>query len=94
MKSEVREMAKNFGVIEEILIAAPTDGLWDDGRCDEDQLGATYDELERAMVITREEFNKYDSWSDREKEVWGIFNKLNDQNKHKMIPIPVYKKNK
>ena len=92
MKSEVREMAKNFGVIEEILIAAPTDGLWDDGRCDEDQLGATYDELEQAMLITREEFNKYDSWSDREKEVWGIFNKLNDQNKHKMRPIPVYKK--
>ena len=46
MKSQVRELAAHLGVHGSIVHAAPTDGLWDDNRTDEDQLGATYDELE------------------------------------------------
>jgi len=90
MKSEVREMARELGVNEEILVAQPTDGLWGDGRSDEDQIGASYDELESAMMVTKEEFSNYSSWSDRKKEVWKIYNTFNDMNKHKMRPIPVF----
>ena len=92
MKSEVREMAKKLGVNSQILNATPTDGLWGDGRNDEDQIGATYDELEWAMVLTKKEFSDYSSWSDRKKEVWKIYNRLNSINKHKMRPIPVFTK--
>lgn len=85
MKSEVYALAREVGVIEEILNAPPTDGLWEDGRNDEDQIGATYDELEWAM-----EFNdSHDNLSDRQKEVLRIFHSYHRQNKHKMIPIPV-----
>lgn len=85
MKSEVYALAREAGVIEEILNAPPTDGLWEDGRNDEDQIGATYDELEWAM-----EFNgSQDNLSDRQKEVLRIFHSYHRQNKHKMIPIPV-----
>lgn len=49
MKSEVYALGKQLGIIQEILDARPTDGLWDDGRTDEDQIGATYDELEWAL---------------------------------------------
>ena len=90
MKSEVREMAKELGVNEEILVASPTDGLWGDARTDEDQLGATYDELEWAMLVTKEEFKNYSNWDNRQKEVWRIYNIHNDKNKHKMRPIPVF----
>ena len=94
MKSEVREMSRELGINEEILIAPPTDGLWGDSRTDEDQLGATYDELEWAMMVTSEEFKQHSSWSSRKKEVWLIYNRFNDINKHKMRPIPVFIKNK
>ena len=90
MKSEVREMARELGVNEEILVAQPTDGLWGDGRNDEDQIGATYDELEWAMMVTKKEFSEYSSWLNRKKEVWEIYNRLNNINKHKMRPIPVF----
>ena len=50
MKSEVYELGSNLGIINSILTAKPTDGLWDDGRTDEDQLGVSYDELEWAMT--------------------------------------------
>jgi|TARA_R110001583_G_scaffold510_3_gene4646 NAD+ synthase len=92
MKSEVREMAKKLGVNSQILNATPTDGLWGDGRNDEDQIGATYDELEWAMMLTKKEFSDYSSWSDRKKEVWKIYNRLNSINEHKMRPIPVFTK--
>ena len=51
MKSQVRAIAKELNIIDEIIIAKPTDGLWDDTRSDEDQIGATYDELEKAMEL-------------------------------------------
>ena len=87
MKSEVRSLAKAMGIIQEIVDAPPTDGLWGDNRTDEDQIGANYDELEWAM-----EFNgDPDSLDERKKEVLKIYKKFHNQNKHKMIDIPIYK---
>jgi len=87
-KTEVRQMARELGIIEEILTAKPTDGLWDDDRTDEDQMGATYEELEWAMNFNRNP----EELVGRQKEVYYIYNKLNNQNKHKMVAIPVFKK--
>jgi NAD+ synthase len=87
-KTEVRLMAKELGIIEDIILAKPTDGLWDEDRTDEDQLGATYEELEKMM-----DFNgNPDELFGRDKEIYYIYKKFNTQNKHKMIPIPIYKK--
>jgi NAD+ synthase len=88
-KTEVRQMAKELGVIEEILVAKPTDGLWEDDRTDEDQIGATYEELEWAMNFKENPQKLFG----RQKEVYYIFNKLNKQNKHKINLIPIFKKN-
>jgi NAD+ synthase len=73
---------------EEILIAKPTDGLWEDNRSDEDQIGATYEELEWVMEFKGSPQELFG----RQKEVYYIFNKLNNQNKHKINLIPVFKK--
>jgi NAD+ synthase len=86
-KTEVRQMARELGVIEEILIAPPTDGLWEDDRSDEDQIGATYEELEWAL-----EYNGTDDVNERQKEILNIYKKFNTQNKHKMVEIPIFKK--
>tara|TARA_B100000780_G_scaffold80709_1_gene54995 strand:+ start:24067 stop:24852 length:786 start_codon:yes stop_codon:yes gene_type:complete len=89
-KTDVFEISKILGVIDEILEAKPTDGLWDDGRTDEDQIGATYKELEWAMV--QKDLNKKSiDFKGREKQVFEILTKLNKKNLHKMIPIPIYK---
>jgi NAD+ synthase len=85
MKTEVFTLAKELNIIQSIQSAAPTDGLFDDGRSDEDQIGATYPELEWAMEFKGDE----SSVTQRQKEVLTIFNRLNSANKHKMIPIPV-----
>ena len=87
MKSEVFGLASHMGVISSILNAAPTDGLWDDDRSDEDQIGATYDELEWAMEFSgsAEDLNK------RQLEVIKIYNKMHLANLHKMNSIPVCK---
>lgn len=77
-KTEVWELGKHFGVDERIINAAPTDGLWDDGRTDEDQLGASYVQLEEAM--------EYGTGPGVE-----VLQKFNSQNKHKMEPIPTFK---
>lgn len=87
MKSEVFELAKEMGIVESIQNAVPTDGLWADERSDEDQLGATYNELEWAM-------NKYaisteNCYHGRQKEVFEIFTRLHHANRHKMEAIPV-----
>ncbi|MFL2975787.1 MAG: NAD(+) synthase [Candidatus Thalassarchaeaceae archaeon] len=88
-KSDVFAIGKELGVIEEILDAVPTDGLWDDGRTDEEQMGASYEELEWAM---RELENPSGSeTTDREKEVMRLYAELHDANSHKMVPIPVFK---
>ena len=77
-KSEVWEIGKSINILQEIIEAAPTDGLWDDGRTDEGQLGLKYEELEEAM-------NNINSIN-REK-----YEKIRKMNLHKMEPIPVCK---
>jgi NAD+ synthase len=84
-KSEVFELASHLDVVRSIQDAKPTDGLWGDGRSDEDQLGATYPELEWAMDFIGDEH----SLTERQKEVLAIYQKFHKQNKHKMEPIPV-----
>ena len=77
-KSEVWELGKELGILKEIIDAPPTDGLWDDGRTDEGQLGFKYKDLEDAMTNP-------DSPHKAEYE------KIRKQNLHKMEPIPVCK---
>jgi NAD+ synthase len=84
-KTEVFELAGSLNIVESILTAKPTDGLWEDGRSDEDQMGASYPELEWAMEFKGDE-EKLDP---RQKEVLAIFRRLNKINKHKMEPVPV-----
>ena len=77
-KSEIWELGKELGILKEIIDAPPTDGLWDDGRTDEGQLGFKYKDLEDAMINP-------DSPHRQEYE------KIRKQNLHKMDPIPVCK---
>ena len=88
MKSEVYDLAKKLGVSNEIINALPTDGLWDDGRVDEDQLGVTYDELEWAMNYDSENLNQKSS------RILEVYNKHRQHNLHKMKKIPIFKKDK
>jgi len=88
LKSEVYEIAKYLGVNEEIIVAAPTDGLWGDDRTDEDQIGASYPELEWAMQMKEEGKNETD-FEGRQRTVFEIFKNYNTANKHKMVAIPV-----
>ncbi len=88
MKSEVYKLGAFLKVPESILNAPPTDGLFGDDRTDEDQLGASYDELEWAMKMA-EKGNTADQFTGREKEVFEIFTRRNKANQHKMMPIPV-----
>ena len=85
MKSEVYDAGIELGIIDSIMLAAPTDGLWGDTRTDEDQIGASYNELEWAMTFNGDK----SSLSSKQKEVLEIYNKFNTANKHKMLPIPV-----
>lgn len=84
-KTEVFNLAKVLGIVESIQLAAPTDGLWADGRTDEDQIGATYPELEWAMEFDGSE----SSLSERQLTVLSIYRRLHAINQHKMQPIPV-----
>ena len=90
MKSQVYELAKALNISEDIVKAAPTDGLFGDSRTDEDQIGASYDELEWAMKMA-EENRTTEDFSGREREVFEIFQARNRANRHKMEPIPVCK---
>lgn len=87
MKSQVYALATELGVTHHILNARPTDGLFADGRTDEDQIGATYDELEWAMqyIENKESY----TLSDRQQIVMSIYTSRNKANRHKMDPIPV-----
>ena len=88
LKSEVRTLAAYLDVPKSILDAKPTDGLFGDDRSDEDQLGASYDELEWAMESIANNF-PMKNFTKREKEVYTIYKKLNKMNQHKMNSIPV-----
>jgi NAD+ synthase len=90
MKSEVYDLAAYLGVPSSIQEAQPTDGLFGDSRTDEDQIGASYDELEWAMKM-QDENKTVNDFSDRKKEVFKIYNRLNSINQHKMMPIPICK---
>jgi NAD+ synthase len=91
MKSEVYQLGKFLKVPESILNVEPTDGLWQDGRTDEDQIGATYDELEWAMNYLKTGVIDYLKAPDidRQSEVLKIYTTRHNANKHKMNPIPV-----
>ena len=88
MKSDVFALGAFQQVPESILVARPTDGLFGDDRSDEDQIGATYDELEWAMKVVAEGKTGND-FSGREKDVVAIYVKRNANNRHKMVAIPV-----
>jgi NAD+ synthase len=85
-KTEVRELGRYLGVPQEIINATPTDGLWDDDRNDEEQIGATYEELEWVMEYG---INKQ-SYTEKEFKVLKIYQNFNEKNKHKMVPIPIF----
>jgi NAD+ synthase len=87
-KSEVFELAAHVKVPKSILEAAPTDGLFGDSRTDEDQIGASYDELEWAMKM-QDQGKSISDFQGRQEEVFKIYSGRNRANKHKMEPIPV-----
>lgn len=88
VKSEVYALASHLNVPNSIQKAQPTDGLFGDSRTDEDQIGASYDELEWAMHMQDLGKNNTD-FTGRELEVFKIYTRLNSINQHKMIPIPI-----
>ena len=87
LKTEVYELAKTLNINDEIIDADPTDGLWEENKTDEDQIGASYKEIEKAMKFHGDQ----KMLSNREKEVLKIYETLNKKNQHKMKPIPVCK---
>ncbi|MFT5251492.1 MAG: NAD+ synthase [Flavobacteriales bacterium] len=93
MKSEVFLLAAYLQVPESILRAQPSDGLYGNEKTDEDQLGASYDELEWAM-LEEESGKTTNDFNGRQKEVFDIYKKLNTTNQHKMNAIPVCKINR
>lgn len=94
LKTEVWDMGRELGIPQEIIDAEPTDGLWDDGRTDEGQLGMTYPELERAMA--NDKLDKecvYETlpipMEKTEKAQLKRYREIRARNLHKMLPIPV-----
>ncbi|MBK9285161.1 MAG: NAD(+) synthase [Sphingobacteriaceae bacterium] len=86
-KTQVYAMAKELGIVNSILVAPPTDGLFADGRSDEDQIGATYAELEWAMEYIEKKMNY--PLNDKQNKIMEIYLNRNRTNLHKMNPIPV-----
>jgi NAD+ synthase len=89
-KSEVRELGRLLGVPQEIIDAEPTDGLWDDNRVDETQIGASYDQLEWVMEYGMKKWEEDLKLTDKELEAVNTYLKFNIQNKHKMVSIPIF----
>lgn len=87
MKSEVYEIGSAMGIIQAILQAPPTDGLWEDNRTDESQIGASYAELEWAMQ--HDSRSAGEQLSEEQQTVLSIYRRFHDTNRHKMEPIPV-----
>jgi len=85
LKTEVWDMGRELGVMQEIIDAAPTDGLWDDHRTDEDQLGMSYQDLERMMLL---DSNNSEVSKDDKSKI-KRYRELRSQNLHKMQPIPI-----
>ena len=86
MKTDVWKIAAHLHILQDIQDASPSDGLWDDGRTDEDQIGMSYFDLEKCMkqdemgtiVTVKKDLQKLE-----------IYKKIREQNMHKMKPIPV-----
>jgi NAD+ synthase len=99
-KTEVWELGKHLGVDQRIIDAPPTDGLWEDSRTDEDQIGTSYEMLEWVMESGIVD-SSYDSetltmWkgvelTEEQKSAIKQYKKFNTQNKHKMLSIPTFK---
>ncbi|KLT73641.1 NAD synthetase [Neisseria arctica] len=87
LKSQVYQLAKELDVIESIQKAVPTDGLWDIERTDEQQMGASYNELEWAMSVYGKQ--KPEDLQGRQREVLEIYTRLHKAMQHKVNPIPV-----
>ena len=88
MKSEVWQLGKDLGIMQEIIDAPPTDGLWEDGRTDQDQLGGlTYEQMEKAMMLD----NKKTIAEGSDVELLDKYRQIRKVNLHKMEPIPVFK---
>ena len=100
LKTEVWDMGRELELEQDIIDAPPTDGLWDDSRTDEDQLGMTYLELENAMRL--DQWEKEEShltegllaMSKEEKSQLRRYQQIRGRNLHKMLPIPVCKMEK
>ena len=84
-KTQVYELGKELNILPEIMNAAPTDGLFGDNRSDEEQIGASYPELEWAMDFKGDKTQL----SDHQKHVLEIYRKRHKQNLHKILPVPV-----
>ena len=88
MKSEVWQLGKDLGIMQEIIDAPPTDGLWEDGRTDQDQLGGlSYEQMERAMMLD----NNKTIAEGSDVELLNKYRQIRKVNLHKMEPIPVFK---
>jgi NAD+ synthase len=94
LKTEVWAIAKELGIEQEIIDAPPTDGLWEDGRTDESQLGMTYPDLEHAMALHNDDNCVYNplTLTKTEKAQLKKYREIRARNMHKMTPIPVFKK--
>ena len=89
-KSEVRELGKLLGVPQDIINAEPTDGLWEDNRIDETQIGSTYDELEWAMEYGMDKWSEQLELTEKERIILTTYANFNTKNKHKMVSIPIF----
>ena len=99
-KTEVWELGRQLGVDERIINAQPTDGLWEDNRTDEDQIGTSYEMLEWVMDSKIFDWEKDPTsmtmwkgkpFTEEQKKAIDVYKKFNTQNKHKMISIPTFK---
>ena len=99
-KTEVWELGRHLGVDQRIIDAAPTDGLWEDSRTDEEQVGASYEDLEWVMdseiTIHAKDAKECTQWigkplTESQRHAVKQYMKFNRQNKHKMISIPTFK---
>ena len=90
LKTQVWDIAKKLNINKKIINAKPTDGLWDDGRTDEDQLkGLDYKKLEHAMMISEQKDNT--NLDSNEKKLLKKYISIRTPNIHKMKPVPIYK---
>lgn len=87
LKTQVYEVARHLDIVESVQKAIPTDGLWDEERTDEQQMGATYPELEWAMSV--HDNHKAEDFEGRQKEVFQIYDRMHKATLHKINPIPV-----